>query len=265
MTAAAHRAVAERARASARAAWPTRDVRGRGQPSRSRRCSCCPHAASREGPATKPASSSLPGTTVAIYNAAGIDGLASSASQRSSVCGARPLVDTRPGVTRYSTVVQRHRATPRRRGGSRRHSGSSGQPPGKPPRCPTAGPSTSSWSSARTSPSPRRACSTLSRSCARRPTARSSRRPAPSACSPSRAGLCLEVRDEAGLGRHLRRRRPTRSRAGRCSRSAPRDGRLRGAFGLVPDGVDTVELGQADGRPAGSPSAATCGRSAPSR
>jgi hypothetical protein len=60
------------------------------------------------------------------------------------------------------------------------------------------------------------------------------------------AGLCLEVREGVGWGGTCVD--VTDAVAGRTVFSLrARDGRLRGAVGLVPDGIDAVELGQPDG------------------
>jgi hypothetical protein len=62
----------------------------------------------------------------------------------------------------------------------------------------------------------------------------------------TQAGLCLQVHDQAGWGGSCVD--VTDALAGKAVSSIRRqDGRLRGAVGLVPDGVDAVELGEVDG------------------
>jgi hypothetical protein len=62
----------------------------------------------------------------------------------------------------------------------------------------------------------------------------------------SRAGLCLQVHDHAGWGGTCVD--VAEALAGKAVVSLRRgDGRLRGAVGLVPDGVGAVELRQTDG------------------
>jgi hypothetical protein len=235
MTEAAHRAVAERARPRVRL-WPTLALVGAATAAIGVMF-VLPERREPAPPAKQPFVS-LKGTTIGVYNVAGIEGLASPAGAAIRRLGPVPDVGTAPGTLRYSVVLadEAHAAQARRvartlgierfgapRALADKRSFDITVLLGKDFATPTAR-LLSSFAFLRESPNERIFT-----------TAGSARVIA------SRAGLCLQTHDRAGWG-------------GGCADVADalagklvvsrrgENGRLLGAVGLVPDWIDAVEL-----------------------
>jgi hypothetical protein len=236
MTEAAHRAAAERARPPRVKRWPTvafvaaAAVAIAGmfllpQPSRER------------APA-KPPFVSLKGTTIGHYNAANIQGLASAAGVAIRRHGPIADVNATPGAMKHSVVLadRAHAAQARR---IARVLGIERFGPPRDLRDGQAYDVTVLLGEDFARPAPRLLASfAFLRESPNRPiftTAGTARVIA------SRTGVCLQIHDGAGWGGTCAD--VTDALAGKLVVSGrAENGRLRGAVGLVPDGIDAVEL-----------------------
>jgi LytR cell envelope-related transcriptional attenuator len=240
MTAAAHRAVAERARPPRAARWPTLAFMA---------VSAVAIAAmfllpARPGPGpAKEPFVSLENTSVGVYNAAGIAGLASPAGEAIHRLGPRAAVGNLPQAMRYSVVLsdKAHAAQ------ARRVARTLGIERFGAPRPLADGRSYDVvvlLGKDFAAPAPRLLASfAFLRESLNRWVETPAGRVRVIA---SRAGLCLLIRDGAAWAGPCVDVRD--ALAGKAVASIRRpDGRLRGAAGLVPDGVAAVELGQIDG------------------
>ena len=244
MTAAAHHAVAERSRPPRVRRWPALAFVAASSVAVAGMFLLPDIREAAKAPASKPAVA-LAGTTVAIYNAAGTDGLASSAKPAIERLGARPLVDTLPGVMRYSVVQFDTAHAPEARRIAQALGIERLQAPGKPHAMPDGRPVDVSVVLGEdfAVPAPQLLASFafLRESLNRWVDTPAGRVRVIAA----RTGLCLQIRDGSGwFGPCFDVDDALAGKAVGSLRA--RDGRLRGAFGLVPDGVDAVELGQTD-------------------
>jgi hypothetical protein len=241
MTAAAHRAAAERARPPRVKHWPTVALVDVAAVAIAVMFLLPERRGTAPDPA-KPAFVSLKDTRVVVYNAAGVDGLAASATYGLHKRGADTITGTLASRSASTVLSDAAHAAQAQR--VARLLGI------KAAEVPAELPDPGSYDivvllGQDLAPPARRLLDSFA--LLREATNRTVETPAgPVRVHATGAGLCLEVREGPGWGGTCVD--VTDAVAGRTVFSIRAgDGRLRGAVGLVPDGIDAVELGQVGG------------------